>query len=241
MNERFESNAELIGRAKNGDAAALSEAVTANLGLVKSIALRFRDRGTEYEDLVQIGTVGMIKAIRSFDFTYGTAFSTYAVPLIVGEIKRYLRDDGLIRVSRDLRRKGVLILKEREVLSRSLGREPRMSELSEKLGMTAAELGEALDAVSPVRSLNEPQGEDGLTLEGTVAENVSEIDLLTDRIALREAVSSLPVLWRQILSLRYEKCLSQEETGRVLGLTQVKVSREEKKIMAYLRNELSPG
>lgn len=241
MNARYENNAELISRAKNGDAEALSEAVTANLGLVKSIALRFRDRGTEYEDLVQIGTVGMIKAIRSFDFTYGTAFSTYAVPLIVGEIKRFLRDDGMIRVSRDLRRKGQLALRERESLSRSLGREPRLTELADKLGMQVSELAEALDAVSPIRSLNEPQGEDGLTLEGTLADRFSEIDLLTDRIALREAVAGLPDLWRQILSLRYEKCLSQEETGRVLGLTQVKISREEKKIMAFLRNELSPG
>ena len=239
MNERFEGNAELIARAKEGDPEALSEAVTANLGLVKSIALRFRDRGTEYEDLVQIGTVGMIKAIRSFDFTYGTAFSTYAVPLIIGEIKRYLRDDGLIRVSRDLRHKGVLVLKEREELSRSLGREPRLTELAQKLGMAVSELGEALEAVSPVRSLNEPQGEDGLTLEGTVAENVSEIDLLTDRIALREAVAKLPPLWRQILSLRYEKCLSQDQTGKILGLTQVKISREEKKIISALKEALS--
>lgn len=241
MDERFENNAELIRRAKDGDAEALSEAVSENLGLVKSIALRFRERGTEYEDLVQIGTIGMIKAIRSFDFTYGTAFSTYAVPLIVGEIKRFLRDDGLIRVSRDLRHQGTLILRERESLSRTLGREPRLSELSEKLGIPVNGIAEALDAVSPVRSLSEPQGEDGLTLEGTIADRFSEIDLATDRIALREAVSGLPVLWREILSLRYEKCLSQEETGRVLGLTQVKISREEKKIMAFLRNELSPG
>ena len=217
----------------------MSEAVGNNLGLVKSIALRFRDRGTEYEDLVQIGTIGMIKAIRSFDFTYGTAFSTYAVPLIIGEIKRFLRDDGLIRVSRDLRRKGALLLKERESLSGELGREPRLSELAERCGLPADELAEALDAVSPVRSLNEPQGEEGMTLEGTLSDRVSEIDLVTDRIALRESVAKLPPLWRQILILRYEKCLSQEETGRILGLSQVKISREEKKIITFLRGELS--
>ncbi len=238
MSDGYENNAELLRQARDGDENALAALVENNMGLVRRIALRFRDRGTEYEDLVQIGTIGMIKAIRGFDLSYGTAFSTYAVPLIIGEIRRYLRDDGLIRVSRELKRQGIGVLGEKERLSRTLGREPRLTELAAATGLKPETISEALDAVSPVRSLSEPQGEDGLTLEGTIADLSSEIDRLTDRIALREAIGKLTDLQRQILSLRYDRCLSQEQTGRILGLTQVKISREEKKIMTALREEL---
>ena len=167
---------------KQGDNQALDELVRLNLGLVKSLALRFRDRSlcggraVEYEDLVQIGTIGMIKAASSYDPSYGTAFSTYAVPLIIGEIRRFLRDDGLLKVGRMTKKIGADIARRREEFIAEHGREPHVSELAE--------------------------------------------------------------LWQKIIHLRFERELSQQQTGRILGLSQVKISREEKKILNRLRSAL---
>ncbi len=239
LTETYEQNAALIRLAQAGDEDALSEVIGNNMGLVKSIAQRFRDRGTEFEDLVQIGTIGMIKAVRSFDFGFGTVFSTYAVPLIIGEIRRHLRDDGMIKVGRGIRKTGVQVMREREKFMAEEGREPRLNELSERCGMCVEEMVYALEAVSPVRSLSEPQGDDDtLTLENTLAERTDEIERSTDRIALRQALAELNDTQRQIVILRYFKELSQQQTGQILGLTQVKVSREEKKIMARLKGKL---
>ena len=235
--EKFSDNAELLKRIKNGDAEALERLVTLNMGLVKSIALRFRDRGVEYDDLVQIGALGMLKAVKSFDFAYNTVFSTYAVPLIIGEIKRFLRDDGPIKVGRSIKRTSMEISKKREEYVKKYGREPRASELAELCSISVEELYIAYDAVSPIRSLDDPVGNgDSLTLGGTIADANNELDIATDRIALREAISNLEPLHREIITLRYYKNLSQQQTGDVLGISQVKVSREEKKIMSLLRS-----
>lgn len=238
-------NAELLAQVASGDESALDELVTLNLGLVKSLALRFRDRSlcggraVEYEDLVQIGTIGMIKAARSFDPSYGTAFSTYAVPLIIGEIRRFLRDDGLIKVGRATKKAGADIARRREEFLTEHGREPRVSELAELCGLPEAEVVYALEAVGTVRSLSEPSGDDeSLTLESTLSEQTGEIESATDKIALGEAVADLPELWRKIVYLRFGRELSQQQTGRILGLTQVKISREEKKILDRLRSVL---
>lgn len=230
---------QLIRRAQDGDESALEELVAGNMGLVKSIAFRFRDRGTEYEDLVQIGTIGMIRAIRSFDFNYNTAFSTYAVPLIIGEIRRHLRDDGMIKVSRSIKKQGIMILRAKEKFQNEHGREPKLGELAEICEMSMQDMVYSLEAVGPVHSLSEKTGDDdNMSLEGIIADKDNAIDSTTDRIALDEAIKSLPELQRQIVRLRYYKDLSQQQTGEVLGLSQVKVSREEKKIMEKLRTAL---
>ncbi len=228
----------LIARLQEGDSRALDELAAENMALVRHVALRFRDRGTEYEDLVQIGAIGLVKAARSFDFSYGCVFSTYAVPLIIGEIKRYLRDDGMIKVSRGMKAKGCSVMRVREDFIKAKAREPRLSELAELCQMSVEELSQALDAISPIHSLSESVGDEGSTLESFIAEKESELDKVTDRVALSEAISRLSPLHRQIIRLRYYDCLSQQKVGTIMGLSQVKVSREEKKILEELRRHL---
>jgi len=236
----FSENAALLERAHSGDRDAINELVNINMGLVKSIALRFKDRGTEYEDLIQIGTIGMLKAIKSFDPSFGTVFSTYAVPLIIGEIKRFLRDDGSIKVGRELKRKGIGVMRRREEFIRQNGREPRLSELAEICEMPTDELMSVMEASAPIRSLDEPVtgDDDSMTLGGTVADIDNELESAADRIALNEAISHLSPLHRQIVYFRYHKSLSQQQTGELLGLSQVKISREEKKLINELRHVL---
>ncbi len=214
--------------------------ITGNLGLVRSLAYRFRDRGTELEDLIQIGIIGMIKAIRSFDLSRETTFSTYAVPLIIGEIRRHLRDDGLIKVSRQHRRVGLELMNNRNRLAAERGYEPGIEELASLSGICPEEAAMALDAVAPVTSLSEVVGNDdsGLTLESRIADESNDIQRVTDSIALRQAISHMPEIWKKILLLRYYRNKTQQETADILGLSQVKVSREEKKIMSFLRGEL---
>lgn len=234
-----ESNEALLRRVAEGEEKALEMLLQQNEGLLRAVARRFLDRGTEWEDLLQIGSIGMIKAARSFDFSFGTAFSTYAVPLIAGEIRRFLRDDGPVKVGRGLRRTCALVMRERERLLAVTGREPRLSELGESLGLSPEEVAEALEAGGPVRSLQEPvDGEEGLTVGDILPSGDREIERLTDRIALREAVGRLSPLQQQIVSLRFYRDLSQQKTGQLLGLSQVKISREEKKILAALRSLL---
>ena len=236
---RYAANPDLILRAQADDEAAMEELIMLNMGLVRSLAIRFRDRGTEMEDLIQIGTIGMIKAIRSFDLSRGTTFSTYAVPLIVGEIRRHLRDDGMIKVSRTYRRIGVALMNARNRICAEEGRDPTIAELAELCGVTPEEAAIALDATSPVASLSETvYGEEGITLEGTIADEDNDIDRLSDKIALDQAISRMQPLWQKIVLLRYYRDMTQQQTADRLGLSQVKVSREEKKIMAFLREQL---
>ena len=233
-------NAELLVQVAEGDKAALTTLICNNLGLVKTIVLRFVGRGAEYEDLVQIGTIGMIKAARSYDPSYETTFSTYAVPLIIGEIRRFLRDDGMIKVSRSTKRQGVQILAAKEAFATKNGRDPTVGELSTLCGMSQAELVYALDAVSPVGSLSEPVGEEegGTTIGAMLADGENLIERTTDRIALTEAIKRLSPLHKQLVYLRYQKELSQAQTGERLGMTQVQVSREEKRMLTRLREML---
>lgn len=235
-----EDNLTLIAKAQNGDRAAMEQLISQNMGLVKNIARRFTGRNTEYEDLVQIGTIGMLKAAKSFDTSFGTVFSTYAVPLIIGEIRRFLRDDGMIKVSRDVRKKGTAIMKAKEEFIRTHQREPKISELSELCGMSSEDIVYALDAVCPVYSLQETIGgeEDGTTLESLTPASENEIENMTDKLALSEAIAKLDERSRQIVILRFYKDMSQQQTAEILGITQVKVSREEKKIFEFLRQEL---
>lgn len=235
-----EDNLTLIAKAQSGDRGAMERLISQNMGLVKNIARRFIGRNAEYEDLVQIGTIGMLKAAKSFDAGFGTVFSTYAVPLIIGEIRRFLRDDGIIKVSRDVRKKGTAVMRAKEEFIKTHQREPKLSELSELCGMPAEDIVYALDAVCPVYSLQETVGgeEDGTTLENLTPASENEIELMTDKLALSEAISKLDERSRQIIILRFYKDLSQQQTAGILGITQVKVSREEKKIFEFLRREL---
>lgn len=237
-----ERNAALLERLAAGDRSAESELLEENMGLVRHIARRFLDRGTEYEDLVQIGSIGMLKAIRSFSLERGTAFSTYAVPLIVGEIRRYLRDDGPIKVSRIYRRQGISLMHEKNRIRTEEGREPDIRELAERCGISVEEAAISLDALSPVASLSDSVGgDDGMTLEGTIsdAESEHESETICDRVALSQSIGRMPPLWRKIVLLRYFRDMTQQRVADLLGLTQVKVSREEKKILSFLREELS--
>lgn len=245
MSERVEhktpsDNLSLIREAQNGNQAAMEQLIAQNMGLVKNIAKRFIGRGVEYEDLVQIGTMGMLKAAKSFDVSFGTVFSTYAVPLIIGEIRRFLRDDGMIKVSRDVRKKGSVLMKAKEDFLKEHQREPKISELSALCGMTAEEIVYALDAVCPIYSLQETLGsdDDSATLESVTPTSENEIEKLTDKLALAQAIAKLDERSQKIVMLRFYKELSQQQTAEILGITQVKVSREEKKIFEFLRKEL---
>ena len=237
----YERNTELLERVSAGDAEAEARLVEENMGLVRRVAYRFLDRGTEFEDLVQIGTIGMLKAIRSFSLERGTAFSTYAVPLIVGEIRRHLRDDGLLKVSRVYRRQGIALMHEKNRILSSEGREAGVAELAALCGISAEEAAISLDAISPVTSLSEcVYGEESLTYEGVLAdaESSEESERICDRVALSQCIGRLPPEWRKIVLLRYYRNLTQQQTANALGLSQVKVSREEKKILAALREAL---
>ena len=240
MNEKYKENYALIERAQEGDEEAMTELLMRNAGLVRSIALRHTGRGTDLEDLESLGNMGLIKAVRSFDRARGCAFSTYAVPLIFGEIRRFLRDDGPIKVSRAQKRTGAMLAAARESLAAEGETDPPLSAIAARAGVSAETAREALEALAPPRSLAEsPLGEEG---GGTLADLISdgdETDATVERIALRAAIERLPELRRKILLLRYYRDLSQVETARLLGLSQVKVSREEKKILTYLREALS--
>ena len=240
--ERYLRNRELIILAQSGDESATETLIIENTALVKSIALKFRDRGTEFEDLMQIGTIGMIKAIRSFNLERGTAFSTYAVPLIVGEIRRHLRDDGLIRVSRSYKRTGIIIMREKNRIMTEEGREAGIAELAAAAGVSAEEAAIAIDAVSPITSLSDGVfGEDSKTYDAMIPDREAEDEFenLNDRIALGQAISKMPPDWRKIVLLRYYRDMTQQQVANLMGRSQVKVSREEKKIMTFLRGEMA--
>lgn len=235
----YSDNATYIKRSKEGDENATEELIRRNYALAASIAKRFCGRGVDYEDLIQLALIGMLKAIRSFDTERGTAFSTYAVPLIMGEIRKFLRDDGLIKVNRQLRRNGAILMRSREEFMETEGREPHIEELMEITGLSRDEIAVALDSCRPVASLSEQIGDDpSLTIENTVEDTECSIERVFDRIALSDALERLPDDWRKIIILRYFKDYSQQQTADALGLSQVKVSREEKKIIAHLRKSI---
>ncbi len=239
----YSKNSALLESYRLGDESAKEELINLNVGLIRSIAAKFRDRaaeghGCDFDDLMQIGTIGLLKAIKSYDPAFGTAFSTYAVPLIIGEIKRFLRDDGPIKVSRSAKRNGLQIMRAREAFLNREGREPQVDELAELCDLSVEEICSALISMKSPHSFSEKVGDDGAALEELIADDQNELDHLCDKLALREAISTLPPLWQQIIALRYFRDLSQQETANVLGLTQVKISREEKKIFERLRSKL---
>jgi len=233
-----EENIRLLKQYAEGDESVTDQLIELNMGLVTGLAARFRGRGTDFEDLVQLGSIGMLKAIRSFDADRGCAFSTYAVPLIVGEIRKFLRDDGPVKVSRAQKRLGAQLLHEREVYIRENCTEPHIDELAAAVGVTPAEAAAAMESSSPVHSFSEIIAGDDMCLENVIPSSDDSLGKTTEYIALAESIRTLDPLWRQIVTLRYFKDYSQQQTADALGLSQVKVSREEKKIFEHLRREL---
>ena len=235
--EKYAHNRDILALAQGEDKASSEEAtrrlIELNLGLVRSLALRFRDRGTEQEDLIQIGIIGMIKAIRSFDLSRETAFSTYAVPVILGEIRRMFRDGGSVKVSRTLKELSLKIVRVKSELELKFMREPTVSELAAEIGVTPEEITEAQSAAQPTVSLTY-EGDDGVCEIDVSVDGPEE--LLTNKLLLERAFKQLDNTEQQIIRCRYFEYLTQNETAVRLGMTQVQISRAEKRILLKLRS-----
>lgn len=235
----YDENLSLLSAYREGDEDAGERFVNLNTPLVYGIAGRFSGRGADMSDLLECGHIGLVKAMRTFDFSRECAFSTYAVPLIFGEIRRFLRDDGIIKVSREEKRTSALLLAERE-RRLSEGESTDIHSLARAVGISPEDAASALFAATPVRSLDEAAFDDGdsTTLASTVFDEDEETRNF-DKFALRLAIEKLSAEHRRLIILRYFRDLSQTETAKRLGLSQVKVSREEKKIMEILKKELA--
>ncbi len=236
-----DENRRLLGQAAAGDRLAREQLVTDNLGLVWSIARRFDRRGYDLEDLAQIGCIGLLKAIDKFDLSFQVRFSTYAVPIITGEIKRFLRDDGMIKVSRSLKETAARARLAAEQLGSRLGRDPTLGEISQELGGGAEELAAALESGAEVGSLYQTiyQGEGSeIQLLDRLAEPSDFQEPLLDRMDLEEALAGLEEKERTLISLRYFQDKTQTQAAEALGISQVQVSRLEKKILRKLRLKL---
>lgn len=225
---------ELIRRSQSGDQEAAEALVEENSGLIWSVAKRFVGRGTELDDLYQLGCLGFIKAVEGFDLQYGTQFSTYAVPKIAGEIRRFLRDDGAVKVSRTLKEQAATIKTTRNRLTNALGREPTIQEISRQTGFSPEEIALAETATAATESIQRESGEEGFSLEDVLTDTESE-ERMVERIALKQALDRLPEREATVIKLRYYHSLTQERIAKVLQVSQVQVSRIEKKAIQRLR------
>ena len=224
----------LIRAAQAGDRSAAEQLVVENSGLIWSIARRYFGRGTEPDDLYQLGCVGFLKAVAGFDLSYGTQFSTYAVPKIAGEIRRFLRDDGQVKVSRSLNERAAQIHQARTRLTGTLGREPAVSELAAELGLTPEEIAMAETATGMAESIQRESGDEGFSLEDVLCTDGME-DRILESLSLRNALSHLSERERMVIDLRYFHGLTQQKIAGLLGVSQVQVSRIEKKALGQLR------
>lgn len=224
---------ELLQAAQKGDRSACEQAVIENNGLIWSVVRRYYGRGVDPDDLYQLGCLGFLKAVQGFDFSYGTCFSTYAVPKIAGEIRRFLRDDGAIKVGRSIREQAQTLYSAQERLRQQLGREPFLSELADETGFTIEEIAQIERATDHPESLQQETA-DGMTLESILGTEAPE-DSLIEGIALREAIDGLPEKERMTILLRYFKGLTQAQTARILGVSQVQISRLERRGLERLR------
>ena len=225
---------DLIRRAQSGDREASELLVTENSGLIWAVAKRFIGRGTEPDDLFQLGCLGFLKAVQGFDPDFGTQFSTYAVPKISGEIRRFLRDDGAIKVSRGLKERSSVIKIARNHLTSALGREPTILEICAQTGLTPEEIALAETATAATESIHAEAGEEGFTLENVLTDTDSE-DVMLEKMALRQSIGELPEREAMVIKLRYFHGLTQDRVAKVLGVSQVQVSRIEKKALERLR------
>ena len=229
---------ELIKRSQAGDETATQQLVEENSGLIWSVARRFLGRGAELDDLYQLGCLGFLKAVEGFDLEYGTQFSTYAVPKISGEIRRFLRDDGAVKVSRTLKEQAATIKATRTRLVAALGREPTIQEISRQTGFSSEEIALAETATAATESIQKESGEEGFSLENILSDTESEERML-EKIALRQAVDALPEREQKVIRLRYFHSLTQQRVAKVLDISQVQVSRVEKKALSLLKELLA--
>lgn len=226
---------ELIARSQAGDQKACEILVAENSGLIWSVAKRFLGRGTDSDDLYQLGCLGFLKAVEGFDLEFGTQFSTYAVPKIAGEIRRFLRDDGAVKVSRGIKEQAYTIKTVRNHLTSALGREPTILEISRQTGFSPEQIALAETATAATESIHRESGEDGFTLENVLTDTESE-ESMVEKISLRQAIEKLPQREGTVIKLRYFHGLTQDRVAKVMNVSQVQVSRIEKKAIAILRD-----
>lgn len=229
---------ELICRCQSGDREAGELLIAENAGLIWSVARRFLGRGAESDDLYQLGCLGFLKAVEGFNLEFGTQFSTYAVPKIAGEIRRFLRDDGAIKVSRSVKEQAAIIKSMRNQLTVALGREPTIQEIAQQTGLTAEEIALAETATAATESIQEQMGSDGFTLENILTDTETE-DKFLENLALRQAIDQLPEREAMVIKLRYFHGLTQDRVSKVLSVSQVQVSRIEKRAIGRLREMLN--
>lgn len=238
----YENNIQLIRSAQGGDKEALNRLVKINLPLVSAISKKFLNRGYEYEDIFQIGCIGLVKAINNFDEKYNVKFSTYAVPMILGEIKRFLRDDGIIKVSRSVKNTAKKLHYDKESLTKELNREPTIEELAKYSGIEREEIVFAMESANSLQYLYDTIHQDDgspVLLIDKLSQSHEEDTKMIDRIALKEALKDLDVKSRQIIMLRYFKDKTQVQVAKMLGISQVQVSRIEKKVLKVMKKTLS--
>ena len=237
----FENNVKDIKEAQNGNKEILATLIEQNNGLIWSIVKRFKDRGYELEDLYQIGTIGFIKSIKRFDTGFDVKLSTYAVPYILGEIKRFIRDDGSVKVSRSIKE---LAGKIRDIQARHLreyGEEICINEIAKELKISKEEIAVALDSLNPVVSIYEDtysNDESGISVIDKISNDVDESEQIANRLSIRELIENLNDRDKQIIMLRYYKNKTQMQVAKILGISQVQVSRIEKKILENMKNKL---
>ncbi len=229
---------ELIARCQAGDMDAKELLIQENSGLIWSVTRRFLGRGTEADDMYQLACLGFLKAVDGFDLSFGTQFSTYAVPKIAGEIRRFLRDDGAVKVSRGIKERASQIKVARSRLANTLGREPTLCEISAETGLSPEDIAVAETATATIESIHQVTGDEGFTLENVLTNTLSE-DALLEQMALRQAIDKLPERDAMVIKLRYFHGLTQQRVSKVLNVSQVQVSRIEKKALEKLRELMS--
>ncbi len=237
----YENNIKNIGDAQNGDKQALEDLINDNSGLIYSIVKRFKDRGYELEDLYQIAVIGFIKSIKRFDTSFDVKLSTYAVPYILGEIKRFIRDDGLVKVSRSIKELGIRIKEVQKQELQKTGRDLRVEEIAKKLGVSAEEVAAAMDAFLPIESIYQSSytNEEGaINIIDTLSTQVDESNTITNRLSIRALIDELEEKEKELIVLRYYQGKTQMQVAEILGITQVQVSRIEKRILSSMRMKL---
>lgn len=242
MHEEFENKTEDIIKAQQGDKKAMEGLIQTNKGLIWSIVKRFQNRGYELEDLYQVGVMGFIKCVKRFDSEYDVRLSTYAVPYILGEVKRYLRDNGPIKISRKLKELAIKAIEVKNEYYRKNGQEIRIEELAKIVKSSKEELALALESFQPIHSIDEQlydESDDGITLLDKMSTQVDEANLLTNKICIQDIIQNLKEQEKQVIFLRYYKGKTQSEIAKILGITQVQVSRIERKTLDTMRIKLA--
>lgn len=239
--DNFQNNSKLLENAKNGDTEATKLIIEANLPLVTSLSKKFLNRGYEYDEIFQVGCIGLIKAVNNFDSSFQVKFSTYAVPMIIGEIRRFIRDDGIMRISRSIKTNIITIHFAKEELEAKLHREPTIEEISNYCNIDKEEVILATEAALNVNYLYDTVHQDdgaAVLLIDKISEKNIQNDNILDKLALKEAISQLEDRERKIIILRYFKDKTQKEVAKMLGISQVQVSRIEKRVLSIMKEKL---